>query len=175
MRLRAVTRGAKLASLLTAALFVLGPAAPSVAHGGDSEEARLLVLQALAYLANEPDDYLHRVEEKIDEALEVRDTSGVEISKVETAREAFEAGSLAEVRNDLQAAVLPLTEPVTGEATGTTTMLDPYDGETDWAGAGGILAGLSAVVLLAGVALSYRWRPEQSLSQLRQSEGDGQQ
>jgi hypothetical protein len=152
---------------LVAGLAVLLPAGSAVAHEGDSDQSRVLVLDALAYLANKPDGYEDNVADKVNDALEAPDTEGVDLTKVDAAKQALDAGDLATVRTQLQDSIEPLTGPVTGEETGTTTMLDPMAGHTDWGVAGVVLAVLSAAALLAGLLLGYRWRRRESLRDLR--------
>lgn len=155
-----------LAALATG-LLVLLPVAHALAHGDEGEESRVLVIDALAYLANEPAGYEDHVADKVGDALEAPDTEGVDLTKLEAAQQALDAGDMAAVRRLLQDSVQPLTGPVTGEETGTTTMLDPLSGHTNWGGSGAVLASLSAVAVLTGLLLGYRWRRRESLRDLR--------
>jgi hypothetical protein len=154
-------------AVVIAALATVVPALPAAAHEGDSDQARVLVLDALAYLANQPDGYVDDVTDKVGDALEAPDTEGVDLAKVRAAQASLESGDLTQVRADLQDSVEPLTERVTGEEPGTTTMLDPLPGRDGWTGGDTVLVVLSVLVLLAGVVLAIRWRPEESLHDLR--------
>jgi hypothetical protein len=154
-------------ALLTGLILLL-PAAPALAHGGgDSNQSRVLVLDALSYLANQPAGYEDSVTDKVGDALDAPDTQGVDLDKVAAAQQALKAGDMDQVRTLLQASLLPLTAPVTGEDTGTTTMLDPLPGHTTGTASTAALAGLSVAALLLGLGLARRWRPVESLAQLR--------
>src|SRR5262245_50600445 len=63
------------------ALTLLVPSA-AAAHGDESNSAQVLVVDALAYLANQPDGYMDHVADKINDALEAPDTDGVDLAKV---------------------------------------------------------------------------------------------
>jgi hypothetical protein len=163
-------RDRRLASGLAAAALVLLPAAPALAHGeGDSAESRVLVIEALSYLANRPEGFEDMVSDKIGDALDAEDQEGVTISDVASAQEAFEAGDLTGARDLLQRSVQPLAGPVTGEETGTTVMLDPVDPSVDLTGLDGLLAALSGAAVAGGVVLAVRSRPRESIRDLNQT------
>jgi hypothetical protein len=65
-------------AVAVAAMFVLW-AGPAAAHEGESDEARVLVLQAIALIVNTPDD-MHMIEERINDALEAPHKEGVDMS-----------------------------------------------------------------------------------------------
>lgn len=161
-------RGRRAAVAVVAAGLVLVPVAPALAHGeGDADESRVLVLDALTYLANRPAGYEDVVSDKIGDALEAPDQEGVVLADVESAQQAFESGDLGTTRDLLQQSVQPVALPVTGEETGTTMMLDPLDPSPNLTGIDGVLAALSAAAVVGGVVLVVRGRPKESLSDLR--------
>lgn len=149
-------------------LLLLIPAAPALAHGGgDSDQSRVLVLDALTYLANKPTGYMDQVTDKVGDALEAPDTAGVNLTKVRAAQQALKSNDMMRTRTLLQASLAPLTAPVTGEDPGTTTMPDPLTVHTSWAGSGTVFAAGSAAALLIGLILARRWRPTMPLRALR--------
>ena len=161
-RLRALT------SVAVAMLVVLLPAAPAFAHGGDeSDQSRVLVLQALSYLANQPEGFADMAAEKVMDALDATDQNGVDLPMIQQAQKQLESGDISGARKLLQDSVAPLTVRATGEETGTTLVSDPLPGATAWSPGAWLLAFAAIVLILVGVALAYRWRPQQSLSSLR--------
>lgn len=46
-------------------------------------------------------------------------------------------------------------------------MLDPLKGSTNWGDSSWLLAGASALAVLAGLLLARRWRPPESLLEIR--------
>ena len=171
---RSTTRLRRACTVLLAALVVLLPAAPALAHGeGDSEQSRVLVLDALTYLANKPAGYMDEVTDKVGDALEAPDTAGVNLAKVEAAQQALEHNDMMQTRALLQASLAPMAGPVTGEDPGTTTMLDPLTVHSTWAGSEPALAALSLAAVLIGLVLARRWRPDISLRALRTHSHEG--
>lgn len=166
-----VRRWVVTATALITGVLVLGPATPAVAHGGgDSDQSRVLVLDALAYLANKPTGYMDDVNDKVGDALDAPDKSGVDLTRVAAAKQALAAGDMADmtrVRALLQAAVLPPTAPAVGQDTGTTVVADPMPGRTAWTGLNITLITLSGAALLIGLGLARRWRPARPLRVLR--------
>lgn len=154
---------------VAAAALVILPAAPVFAHGaGDSTQSRVLVLDALTYLANRPAGYEDMVSDKIGDALEAPDQEGVNLDKVASAQKAFEGGNPGQARTLLQQSVQPLTEPVTGEETGTTVMLDPAEPTVHLSGLDGVLAALSAAAVAGGLVMAIRTRPTESVGDLKE-------
>lgn len=149
-------------------LALSAPAAPAFAHGeGDSAQSRVLVVDALSYLANRPSDYMDMAMDKIGDALEAPDRAGVDLAKVTAAQRAMDAGDMMRTRALLEASLKPLTRPVVGMDTGTVSMPDPMSGHTDWSSVAAVYAGLSALLMLIGLVLAVRWRPRESIKQLR--------
>lgn len=148
-------------------------------HGEESEFAVDLVQQALSLIANKGG--ADRALEKMEDALEAPDPSGVDLALVEEAAALVEEAapgaereeSLEEARDVLLRAAPALNEPssvvaVGGVATGTTVVLDdlqPARGISD--GGDVVLLVLGAASAALGLYLARLWRPRQSLRQLR--------
>ncbi|MFF4041309.1 hypothetical protein [Streptomyces sp. NPDC001816] len=159
------------ASLLIAGLLALsGPAA--FAHDDEgSERAFDLVRQGIAYLVTRPHDSMD-IEDKINDSLEAKDTSHVDLAYVRKAQQAFKSGDLTATRVLLERSIgarlattpadpVPINSPlpITGAETGTLVVADPLHGRGplhagDWG-----LLGVSAAVGAAGVVLAIRVRP----------------
>lgn len=188
-----VRRGARWAALaLVALLAVL--TLPSTAHAdeGETNEARMLVVQSISLIANgnEADTIAVRVRD----SLAAPDKTGVDLAKVQQALTLVEESAtstdgrakLQQARAllvgsiDVRAATGYGDIPQPGEVgadtapyaqgaqSGTTVVLDelkPARGVSSGAGAVGLAAGIALVV--AGVYLSRRWRPHDSIRQLR--------
>lgn len=151
--------------------LVFAPAAR--AHGSeDSDKAKLLVQQAIAYLVNKPGDTMD-VKDKINDALEAPDQSGTDLEDVKMAMDDLDAGNMMQVRHDLMAAIgarpmMAGEEPVpidhappalTGADTGNLVALDKLPGRhglrtRDW-----VALGFSIAAILIGGAVSFRLRP----------------
>lgn len=152
--------------------IVLTPASPASAHGGDpSSEGYVLVQQALGHLAHDTSATgIQLALEKVDAALAVEDQEGVAVAEVKQAKSALEAGQPGRARALLQHSIteaLSMLGPATGEETGTTVVVPALPGRygltgRDW----GFLAA-SMVLLLAGVWMAYRFRPGDSIGELR--------
>src|SRR5262249_311701 len=130
-------------------LIVASVGAPRAAwaHGeGDSDQALILVRQAIAYLVNTPIN-MDAAADKIRDATEAPDKDGVRIPLVEQARDAMEAGDMesgalhraralreqaigAHVHpgNAAPVAIGDVPPLVTGADTGTLAALDPMPG-----------------------------------------------
>ena len=182
------------AVLLLVVGLVLFLPAPALANEEETEEARLLVLQSVALIANEAP--VDAVIERIEDALAAPDPSGTDLPAVKRAlglveRSASEddPADLQRAREILVAAVdarfatgygeIPRPDAVgegespyaTGAETGTTAVLDelrPAWGITD--GGDLVLLILSALAIGAGLYLAHRWRPHDSIRQLRRAQ-----
>lgn len=169
-------RSSALALALTAlasGLVLLLSAAPASAHG-DGEEAipaRALVLTALTYLANQPPDFMEGAADKMSDALESEDTQGVDLDRVAAAQTALERNDMMAARQLLQSSIEPLTSLATGDDAGTTVVLDPMAGHTDWKWSGVLLGALSVAAILVGTTLAWRLRPAMNLRALRARAG----
>lgn len=171
--------GPLLAVLLLMTVVMAGPAA--WADEEESDEAAVLVLQAIALLANE--NTAQVLLERIEDAVGASMTEGADLDLVEQAAALVEplvgqeADSLPpeverEVRGLLEKSIgiTPISEPVkmaTGIETGTTVVLDEYRparGVSD--GGDGVLLALAAGGLVSGLLLAHRTRPHHSLREL---------
>lgn len=155
-------------------------------HGGD--EAKTLVLQAIALIVNTPDDH-EAIEHRIDEAIEAPHTEGVDIAHVRHAAEAAEAGDLRRTRDFLQSAigagvfagsgnVEPILEGAgepgqpgyaVGTQTGTRVVLDEFRLDRGLDGGDLALIALSLATVLAGALLAWRYRPADTIRRLRRT------
>lgn len=174
--------GQPLAALLLIATIMAAPAA--WADEEESDEAAVLVLQAIALLANEntPEVVLERIED----AAEAPMTEGADLEQVEEAAALMEplvedgADSLPreverEVRGLLEDSIgiTPLQQPVdmaTGIETGTIIILDEYRPARGVSDGGDMaLLALAAVGFGSGLLMARRTRPHHSMRELRQS------
>lgn len=180
---------ARRGGLVVAAVMVVlglgaGPAAAD--EPGESDEARVLVQQAIALIANTPGDDAS-IEERIDDALAAPKQEGVDLDLVEQAMAALGAGSMEGARSLLERAIgagpfvgdgvpAPIREtrgepgaPVfaVGGESGTTVVLDEFDlgGRLD--GGDWLLLLLSSGAAAGGLVLARRWRPPESIRTLR--------
>ncbi|MFF4505767.1 hypothetical protein [Streptomyces sp. NPDC001401] len=168
--LRAAARTAA-TGLLAAGLLTLSASAAS-AHGGEeSDRAFDLVRQGIAFLVTKPHDSMD-IQDKINDSLEAKDTSHVDVAYVRKAQQAFKSGDLTATRILLERSIgarlattpadpVPIDSPlpITGTETGTLVVADPLPGRGalhagDW----GLLAG-SVAAGAAGVAFAIRVRP----------------
>lgn len=161
-------------------------------HGEESDEARVLVMQAIALIVNQAEQ--ERVVERIGDAVEAPMKEGVDLAQVEAALEVAESAS---GRDGLNQARVLLQESIgaqpasgygevarigetseggapsfaTGGDPGTNVVLDmvrPERGISD--GGDAVLMALSVAGLLLGLYLSRRFRPAHSIHQLRRDD-----
>jgi hypothetical protein len=91
--------------LAGALLIVLSTAGPAAAHGEQSDEAAVLVRQAIALIVSSPGD-LGEIREKVEAAQEAPDTTGVDLALVEQAGSALtDDADLTEVRALLERSI----------------------------------------------------------------------
>jgi hypothetical protein len=169
-----------LAAVLLATVATASPAA--WADEEESDEAAVLVQQAVALLANENSPEV--VLERIEDAAEAPITEGVDLEQVEEAaalveplveqgEDRFPPAVEEQVRGVLEASIGTPEEPepvdrTTGTETGTTVVLEehrPARGVSD--GGDAVLLALSAAALGGGLLLARRLRPHHSLRELR--------
>lgn len=142
------------------------------AHEGEEPiAARDAVLQALAYIVNTPEN-MDVVADKVAEALEAEETAGVDLDLVERAQSALERQDMTEARDLLQRAIgaPPDGSTVTlgvGMDTGTSVVTDPMPGRADLTGADVGLLVVAGLLGVAGVLLSIRLRPPDTIRALR--------
>lgn len=164
-----------------AALLVLLGATPAWAgEEGESGESAVLVLQAIALLANENSPGV--VLERIEDAVKAPMTEGTALEQVEQAAVLLEplaeAGAVpAEVEEQVRALlegsikVEELVQPaamVTGAETGTTVVLAEYRPARGVSDGGDVaLLVLAALATVGGLFAARRLRPQHSLRELR--------
>lgn len=174
--MRAVRR-ATLVLLISLAL--VAPAATAVADtGGGTSKAGDFVRQAIALIVNEPGTPM-AAEERINDALNAPDKTGVDMALVEEAAAVIGRGDIHQARALLERSIgarphLGSVEPVpigqspplaTGAETGINVVTDPlapHRGMTggDWAALSGLIA-LGALGLLLAVRFRPRFREHQ--------------
>src|SRR5262245_66563034 len=88
----------------TLALMAGVPALANADEAGESDQVKVLVLQAIAMLVNDPNDMMG-VEELIGDALEAPDKAGVDMAMVEQASTAFEDGDMRRTRDLLPSSI----------------------------------------------------------------------
>lgn len=149
-------------------------AVPSVAsaHGeGEATEGYLLVQQALGHLAHDTTSTgIELAMEKVDDALATEDQEGVDVAKVEEAVGALEAGQVDEARGLLQDSITQALDGLpaaTGNQTGTTLVVPGLPGRSGIDGQGWGFLVVSFALLLLGVGLAVRFRPQDTVGELR--------
>jgi hypothetical protein len=178
--------------LIVTSAFVLVTAtltwAPGAwAHGGETTAmASDAVRQAIAHLVHDPPN-MAAVEDKVGDALEAEDTSGVDLALVEEAQAAVEANHMMRARILLERAigarsdlagtdmqpilqVPPGSSTVSlavGSATGTNVVTDEMPGRGALTGTDLVLLLLAGLMAVCGVLLSFRVRPPDSIRALR--------
>lgn len=145
---------------------------PAWADGGEeTDEGYVMVQSALSFLLNDsgPTGQEQAIV-MIDDALAAADQDGVNVGVLQEARAAVESGNLEQGQQLLQQSISEAVaglEPAVGEETGTGEVLPPLAGQGDVVGFDWLFLAASALALLVGVVLSYRFRPAENLSELR--------
>lgn len=161
---------------LVVACLVIGatilPTASAWAHGaGETTEGYVLVQQALGHLAHDSGHAgVEAAMEKVNDALATGDLSGVDVAEVTQARTALSADRVEQARTLLQHSILVATgalKPAVGEQTGTTVVRLPLAGRGALGAAQWLLGAVALLMVLAGGAVAYRFRPEDNLRKLR--------
>lgn len=165
--------------ILVAGVVVVGgltSASPAWAdEPGETEVGYLLVQQALGHLAH--DKTKSGVEfsmEKIADVLKTKDNAGVNIAEVQQANAALEAGQVVQGQALLQRSIteaMSKLAPAVGEETGTKVVADPLPGRGALGGTGLLFLAASLLLLLLGGGLAYRFKPMNSVGQLRERLG----
>ena len=176
-----VARGRRIwIRVLVAGVVVVGgltSATPAWAHAGsgETEVGYVLVQQALGHLAH--DKTSNGVEfsmEKIGDVLKTKDQAGVNIAEVQQAKTALEAGQVVQGQALLQHSITEAVSklmPATGEETGTKVVSDPLPGRGALGGTGWAFLGASLLFVLLGGGLAYRFKPADTVAQLRERLG----
>lgn len=160
--------------VLASLALALIPAVPAHADGEDETHVGyVLVQQALGHLAHGNGHAgMDEALEKIGDALETDDNAGVDLALVEQARTAVEAEDVSAARSLLQRSIEQAVSDLpaaTGEQTGTTVVTLPLRGRGSLTGEDWAFAVGSALLLLVGVVLAFRFRPHDTIGQLRLS------
>jgi hypothetical protein len=143
-------------------------APPALAHEGDSDQASVLVLQAIGIIVSEPGD-MHTISDKVDDALKAPHKEGVDLTQVQAAKDALDNGNMDQARTLLQQSLQgggPM-QAATGEETGTTVVHDPLNPRGHLAAGDWMLLAISVLATLLGAWLAVRYRPPQSVRVLR--------
>ncbi len=168
-------RWARLIAAAVLAVAVLLVSTPAQGHDGDeSDRAFDLVRQAIALIVNTPNDH-DAIADKVNDALDAKDTDNVQLPLVQQAKTALDADDMHQVRTLLEqsigarvhtGAVDPVAignpPPATGADTGTLAAVDAIPGRHGLNGGDWVLLIISVVVGLAGMALAFRLRPQLS-------------
>jgi len=150
--------------------FALVP--PAGAHGDDeTEEGYLLIQQALGHLAHDTSHTgMDLAMEKVDDALSTEDRDGVDVGEVEKAMSALERGRVDSARDLLQGSIKEAVShmpPATGEETGTKVIVPAQPGRDGLAARDWSFLGASLTCLFFGLLLAYRFRPADTVGELR--------
>ncbi|EWT07768.1 hypothetical protein N864_23585 [Intrasporangium chromatireducens Q5-1] len=177
---------ALIVAVLTITSFLSLPQV-AFAHGDEGAvPARESVLQALAYVVNTPDN-MDAITDKLKDAQESADQSGVNLAAVKRAMTALSAGNMRQVRTLLEQSIgakvdltglnvrhvlqvppgLASVSLATEEQPGTQTVTDELPGRGPLTGIDATLLGLALLAAVAGVFLGARFRPEHSIHDLR--------
>ncbi len=141
---------------------------PALAHEGDSDQASVLVLQAIGIIVNKPGD-MDEIGDKIDDALNAPKKEGVDLAQVQAAKDALDTGDMGQARTLLQQSLqggAPM-EAASGEETGTTVVHDSLNPRGHLAGGDWVLLAISVLALALGAWLAVRYRPHESVRVLR--------
>ena len=176
-----VARGRRIwIRVLVAGVVVVGgvtSATPAWAHAGsgETEVGYVLVQQALGHLAHDKTaSGMDSAMEKIGDVEKTKDQAGVNIAEVEQAKVAMEAGKAVEAQALLQHSITEAVsklKPAVGEETGTTVVSDPLPGRGALGGTGLMFLAASLLLLVLGGGLAYRFKPADTVGQLRERLG----
>lgn len=158
----------------TAIGFVAAFAGTSAAwaHGeGETTQGYVLVQQALGHLAHSTSmSTVDLAMEKVDDALETDDHEGVDLAELERGQAALEAHDVDRARILLQDSIqeaLAQLPPATGNETGTHQVTPTLEGQPDFRAQDWGFVVISALAMVLGVWLSFRFRPVESVRTLR--------
>lgn len=187
--------GGRLLATFAACVVALFPAvAWADDPGHDGQDAKDLVLQAIALIVNTPDDH-EAIEHRIEEALEASDHEDVDLEHVTHAAEALEKDDLRATRDFLQSAIgagpfvgtgepKPIREGTgepghpayaVGGESGTVVVLDEYRPDRGLDAGNLVLVLLSAAAVIGGGLLAWWFRPADTVRPLRRSGESGQE
>lgn len=169
-------RGGLVALLAAVVLLAVAPTGSAWAHGEESKQARVLVEQAIALIANQAGD--ERIAERIHDAVEAPDQMGVDQAKVRGALAFIDqpgenARATAQARALLLAAIggklpsAPTAGPAVGTETGTSVILDEFRPPRGISDGGDVaLLVLAVAAIVSGLYLARRWRPPHTIRAL---------
>jgi hypothetical protein len=164
-----------LCALATLMTFALAPSA-GADEPGETTQGYLLVQQALGHLAHDTShEGMDLAMEKVQDALATEDQAGVDVTALEMAETALEAEQVDTARADLQASItqaLSTLPPATGEDTGTTVVVPALDTRGGMSGSDWLFVAISLLALVSGIILAIRFRPADSVGELRQRLGE---
>jgi hypothetical protein len=180
----AIGRAVVTTAAVVALAFLPLPAAAD--EPGESDEARVLALQAIALIVNTPDE-MHEIEERIEHAMEAPHKEGVDLEGVEQAMTALEEGDLQLTRELLQTAIGAgpfvsegVPEPVgetsgdpgqpafsVGAEAGTTVVLAEFRPDSGLDGGDVVVLAVAVATMAAGALMAWWFRPPESVRQLR--------
>ena len=146
--------------------------APAVAHGeGETNQGYLLVQQALGHLAHDTGAVgIELAMEKVQDALDTNSQRGVDVVEVRRGMEALKGGHVSAARSLLQDSIkeaLADLPPATGNQTGTKVLLPELPGRSALHGQDWVFLIASVLAGLLGVWLALRFRPHDSVRDLR--------
>lgn len=164
------------AAVMVTAIVLLLPAS-AWAHGtGESDKAFDLVRQAIALIVNTPSD-MDAITEKINDAVDAKDTTNVQMPLVRQAKDAVDTGDMHQVRRLLEQSIgarvhtgpadpVPIGNPApaVGADTGTLASVDGLPGRHGLTGGDWIVLAVSLVAVLGGLGLAIRLRPHRPSS-----------
>ena len=185
--MRVLMRLVTAAAALTLAVWV-----PTVARAdepGESDQAKVLVLQAIALIVNTPGDAM-AIDERIGDAVEAPHTEGVDMDLVRQAADAANGGDLRRARELLQSAIgagpfvgTGVPEPIrdssgepgrpayaVGGEAGTAVVLDEFRPGRGLDGGETVLLILSVAAVAGGLLLAWRLRPADTVRRLRRAD-----
>lgn len=167
-------RTVRLAAVLATSLALLVGLAPRVsAHGSEdtSNKASDYVRQCIAYMVNaqEDSDMAH---DKIHDAMDASDKSGVDMQDVDLAHDAFHSGDMHTTQAYLEASIgvkphMGTVQPAkvmtdsmaaVGAEPGSTFIDQPLDGTRNLSGANVVVLIVSVLALITGALLALRNR-----------------
>ncbi len=169
---------ARLWRLVVIALVAFAPLAVTAsadAHDDETEEGYLLVQQALGHLAHDSGpEGVELALEKVGDAQESEDQDGVDVALLEQGGLALEAAEVEQGRALLQESIteavadLPLA---TGYETGTGVVAPELPGRDALQAGDWVVLVLSVLVGGVGAWLSVRYRPGDTVAELRRRLG----
>ncbi len=162
-------RGATAVAVLIAMAFVFGSASAAFAHAAEKDVPALtLVQEAIAIIRSQP-DLMDDAADKIKDALDSSDPTGVDLGKVQQAQKTLEAADLAQTELLLEKAIgacpgapvvtpagirtPPITSPCPKPSHLTALNRVPVRGA-----ARPVLLGLAVVAIAGGLLLARRIR-----------------